>query len=89
MKNIKTYEEWSKSEKPLSEFLTVGDYVDDDIVNFFLECLPPLVWTDKTIQQGEAHDLCDGEFTYSTLLNKKDGSGWFYAGTLPKWKWSN
>lgn len=37
--NIKTYSQWSESRQDLSKFLQIGDIVDEEIVEYFLNAL--------------------------------------------------
>ena len=84
---IKTYSQWSESRKDLSEFLQIGDIVDEEIVDFCLNVLPPKTWNNSIIQIGEAVDFVEGKQTYSTLKNTSDG--WIWAGTCHKGQTEN
>lgn len=73
---IKTYDGWKDSK--LSEYLQIGDLVDEDMFNYFLNVLPPATLTHNIIQIGEAYDHYEGQPTYITL--KRTPEGWEYAG---------
>jgi len=79
--SVKTYEEWDKD---LSEYLDIGDLVDKEMVNYFVETLPPACNRSDLIQIGEPYshkeDPEDGKWkgTYATLC--KTPEGWRYAG---------
>jgi len=66
-KPVKTYSQWSESRQDLSKFLQIGDIVDEEIVEYFLNVLPPKTWNNSVIQIGEACDYVEGKATYSTL----------------------
>jgi len=78
---FKTCEEWNASGKCMDEFLSVGDAVDDDFVDYFLGCVPPKTCTKNIIQIGEPSDTDgNGHFTYSTV--KKFDDLWRYVGDV-------
>lgn len=87
IKTIKTYEQWSESKKDLSEFFQIGDLVDEEIVDFCLNVLPPKTWNNSVIQIGEAVDFVEGKQTYSTLKNTPEG--WTWAGTCHRGQTEN
>jgi hypothetical protein len=79
-KEIKTYVNWKGS---LNEYLKVGDLVDEEMTEYFINVLPPACWRSNLIQMGEPYsDAKDnnGKYraTYSTL--QKTSEGWTYAG---------
>ena len=82
---MKTYKEWNVSKLPLSQFLSIGDEVCEDIAEYFLCCLPPVTWKNNIIQMGEAYShTSNGLPTYLTI--EKSGGSWVYTGikTTPK-----
>jgi hypothetical protein len=81
-RNIKTYQDWEKSELNLSEFLSENDEIDYEIYEHILcEYCPPN-YDDEIIGQcGEAWDERDGVFYYETVKQKDDK--YFYLGILP------
>lgn len=78
---MKTMEGWNRSKTTLSEYLNIGDVVDDKIYGYFFGVLPPATMTETRVQLGEPmrHDR-NGNPMYMTLskINKK----WLYAGVL-------
>jgi hypothetical protein len=72
---IKTYENWNCS---LSEYLQIGDLVDEEMKNYFRDVLPPATCNYNCIQIGEPYSHVDGRATYATL--KRTSEGWAYAG---------
>lgn len=72
---IKRYADW---EGNLDDFLQIGDLVDEEMAEHFINVLPPACWTDSIIQVGEPHNHVDGRATYATL--KRTVDGWAYAG---------
>ena len=77
---FKTAEEWRASRKPLSEFLQVGDHVDEWIANHFLCELPPAYWSGTVLQLGEASGLEEWGYTYLTLSRPSCYAAWEYRG---------
>lgn len=73
---LKKYSDWRGN---LSQFLRIGDVVDQEFVDYFLNVLPPVCWSNFIIQMGEpySHDE-EGYPTYATLKNTLNG--WVYAG---------
>jgi len=71
----------------ISEFLQVGELVDDEMVEYFLNVLPPATWAANLIQMGEAMDHVNGKATYLTL--HKGSEGWEYAGTCHRGQTKN
>lgn len=72
---MKTFENWKGN---LSDYLTIGDEVDEDMVDHFVNVLPPASWRADLVQIGEPHSHVAGRATYPTL-HKKEGR-WLYAG---------
>lgn len=72
---LKRYTDWKGS---LKDFLQIGDEVDEDIVSYFLNVLPPVSWSSTLIQMGEPYSHVGGRPTFATL--KRDGGRWFYVG---------
>jgi len=72
---MKTYENWNCS---LNEYLQIGDIVDEEMADYFIEVLPPATFTNSIIQIGEAYSHVNGRATYSTLKNTSEG--WTYCG---------
>lgn len=74
-KAVKTYANWRGS---LDEYLQIGDLVDEEIADYFIEVLPPATWRADLIQMGEPHSHVGGRATYPTLQRTADG--WKYIG---------
>ena len=86
---MKTFEQWQKSDKHiLSEFLQVGDAVDRDFVDYFIEVLPPACMSLRCIQLGEPsrHDPKTGKPMFETL--QRENYQWIYKGVMctPAWE---
>lgn len=81
---MKTKEGWEKSKQNLTEYLQVGDAVDDEMYYYFIEVLPPACMSSRCVQIGEpyTHSAAGAEFM---TLEKQDGQ-WVYAGikAIPK-----
>lgn len=74
-RTVKTYENW---EGNLDDYLQIGDLVDEEMYEYFLNVLPPAYDTSYILQVGEACDHIDGKATYDTLVCTLDG--WEYRG---------
>lgn len=57
----------------------VGDYVEQEIADWFLNCLPPRTWTTNMIQVGEPYSSVKEGTTYATLVRVTDDI-WEYKG---------
>lgn len=73
--NIKTYDNWTGS---LSEYLNVGDVVDERLVNHFLNLLPPAYNSSILIQYGEPYSYVDNKIVYITFA--KENNNWIFKG---------
>jgi hypothetical protein len=72
---MKRYANWKGS---LNDFLEVGDLVDEEMMEYFINVLPPETFTSSCIQIGEPYSFVAGAETYSTLKWTYDG--WMYCG---------
>lgn len=72
---MKKFDDWHGD---LSEFLDIGDLVDEGFVDHFINTLPPATHKAKLIQLGEPYNNVDGKDTYPTLM--KTPEGWKYMG---------
>lgn len=72
---IKTYKNWKGN---LDEYLEIGDIVDNAMVEYFINVLPPVTMNKNMIQMGETYSYVDGKKIYSTLIKKQDK--WIFAG---------
>lgn len=52
--------------------------VDQEMVDYFLEVLPPAYWSSSIVQMGEPYDHAEEGATYATL--QRTPEGWAYAG---------
>lgn len=79
---IKTKKEWDISGKTLTDYLDIGSEVDDNIVDYFIGVMPPIITNieKRIIQIGEPFDNIDNGYTYATISKNKDGV-WKYKGT--------
>jgi len=83
---IKTLSQWNESKRDLSDFLSIGDLVSEDIADYFLSVLPPVTWTKNAIQLGEPSNFnASGKLTFLTL-EKTDSVLWRYTGIKEKIK---
>lgn len=72
---MKTYADWKGN---LYDYLQIGDIVDEEMVEYFIDVLPPACFNSSCIQMGEPYSHIDGNATYATL-KKVDGE-WVFAG---------
>lgn len=73
---MKTYRDWQNGS--LSDYLQFGDEVDEEMMDYFLNTLPPVTWTSTLVQMGEPYSHVAGRATYATL--RREGGRWYYAG---------
>jgi hypothetical protein len=74
-RKIKTYENWKGS---LSDYLQVGDLIDEELKDHFINVLPPACFSPICIQIGEPYSSINGKSTFSTLARVSEG--WEYRG---------
>ena len=73
------YTEWD------NERIRIGDYVTQDVVDDFMDCLPPACYSSRCSQMGEPYscreDPNTGKFrnTYMTF-SRVSGQIWKYCG---------
>jgi hypothetical protein len=75
---IKTRAGWHDSKLDLGKYLQVGDEVDEEMYDYFLEVLPPIQGP-GLLQISEPNDHINGGATYATL-QRGAGNRWFYRG---------
>ncbi len=76
---MKSYAQWAESRLPLDKFLSVGDVVDEAMVNYFVAVMPPAYMSPHLIQIGEPNSHVDGKATFATI-SKSSPEGWVYKG---------
>lgn len=80
---MKTYKEWMKSDKRFDEYIQPGDEVDEAIVDYFMNVLPPRSMSYGYLQAGEpiAHIRDENgrcRVIYTTFA--KEAGKWYYKG---------
>lgn len=80
----KTLEGWQSTGLNLEDFLSIGDEVDDDMVDYFINVVPPLVHFKSLVQVSEpfsSEKAEDGKYrnTFITFHREHDGH-WHFAG---------
>lgn len=81
---MKTLKNWLETEKNFKDFVQVGEEVDEEMVDYFMNVLPPRSMSAGYLQVGEPYshieDKADGRWkaTYDTFI-KEDGR-WIYKG---------
>lgn len=73
---VKTYEGWKGS---LHKYLEVGDIVDEQIKDHFVNVMPPRLYRQNIIQMGEPYDHVNGKAVYATII--RVNGQWTYKGT--------
>lgn len=82
---VKTYNGWEDSGKNFSDYVKEGDKVDEEMVMYFAEVVPPRTYNKGMIQCGEPYDSAKEGMRYDTfiyLYNDKNYGGevWMYKG---------
>lgn len=74
------YRPKSKWEGSLKDYLNVGDTVDTEMYEYFLDVVTPETDKETLVQIGEPwSETKDGQFTFETL--EKINGVWVYKGT--------
>lgn len=76
---MKTYQGWGEAKVDLSHYLQIGDEVDQEMADYFLNVMPPASYKTNLIQIGEPNSHVNNRATYSTI-HRADGRHWLYAG---------
>ena len=85
VKQVKTLDGWHKSGLPTFEdYCFPGDMVSQDIVDYFINSVPPALMRDTCTQAGEAYSSEpdeDGKHrnTYTTF-HREPGGNWIFDG---------
>lgn len=75
---MKTYKGWPDG-KSLYEYLQVGDQVDEEMYNHFVNVVPPRTFSSDYVQMGEPYSISnEGKSIYATL--EKVSGKWIYRG---------
>lgn len=79
----KTYNAWKDTCLSFGDFCFPGDTVDEETVDYFVDCMPPVSLRSDCTQCGEPHGTEEDEYgvcreTYITF-RKEDGK-WIFAG---------
>lgn len=72
---IKTYDDW---EGPLHSYLRPNDRVDEEMVNHFLNVVPPIVCRQSFVQVGTPYSAVQGKNVFDTFA--KENGDWVYKG---------
>lgn len=75
---MKKLQGWNESTLTLDQYLQVGDSVDEEMADYFVNVLPPATMSGILIQVGEPVSEINGKNTFATLL--KVGNQWVYQG---------
>lgn len=79
---VKTLEGWHKSKfEELTDYLKIGDKVDRNFLDHFINELPPKTLTGEIVQIAEAYSSNrDGRSTYITFAKEEPFGDWYYKG---------
>ena len=79
---MKTYQEWLKTDKNFCDFVEPGNEVDEEMVNYFMNVLPPVNMSFGYLQAGGAynHVVVDGKWTATYITFAKEDGKWIYKG---------
>lgn len=80
---LKTYKDWNTNS--IYDYLKIGDRVDEEMYEHFLNVMPPIVNTSHILQVSEPYDFVDGKPTYMTFV--KEDYFWVYKGNCHKGKY--
>lgn len=79
---MKYFKDWDCN---IKDFLEIGDLVDEEFVNYFINVLPSGTMNNQCIQFGKPYyymeDISTGKLRATFLTLKKTPEGWRYAGT--------
>ena len=81
----KTLKQWEKSGKDLSEFLSPGDWISEDLCNYIAEIVPPCYCSRNFVQGGDPDRSEEDVFFYDTVYMTEDNR-YLYLGILPEFK---
>ena len=82
MGRMKTYKGWERSEKDLSDYLTPGDRIDEDIYNHLASSVPPMFCFWGFVQNGDC-DFEEGGIRFYMTASFENGV-YRYLGILPE-----
>lgn len=80
---VKTYAGWSESGLgSFGDYCTPGDEVDEAMVDYFLEVVPPATFNASLIQCGEpySHEPDEKGRLRPTFITFERRGGWYYTG---------
>lgn len=79
---LKTLKGWRESKADLYFYLNEGNKVDEELIEYTLDTLPPATNTSRCVQMGEPYDHCPttGKGRYATF--HKRGEDWFFSGNM-------
>ena len=83
--SIKTLKQWEKSGKDLSEFLSPGDWISEDLYLYIAEIVPPYYCSRNFVQGGDLIMAEEDVLFYTTVYMTEDNR-YLYLGILPEFK---
>lgn len=88
--DIKTLKGWQASGlKTFTDYVVPGDKVSEDIVNYFINISPPIVWYSLYVQAGSAYEHIRDESgkenpCYLTFKREDNDGEWIFTGICTK-----
>ena len=76
MKSMKDWQE--SSAENFESFFKPGDIVAQDVVDYFANIFPPIIYGSHMMQAGGAIDNINGRDTFTTFI--KENKNWKYVG---------
>lgn len=76
---LKTFANWKGD---LEDYLNIGDTVDEEMVEHFIDVLPPITLTYLLVQAGGPVDFVNGKNTFTTFA--RENGEWVYKGACHK-----
>lgn len=92
---IKTLKGWQSSGlRTFMDYVVPGDKVGEDVVNYFINISPPIIWCSLYVQVGEAYDHIKDESgkeqpCYLTFKREDNNSDWIFTGVCTKYSSDN
>lgn len=81
---MKTRKEWEHQNKDLSEFLSIGDVIDERLYNYIGEVVVPAYWNKNFVQCGDP-ERHEGRTSFHMTACFQNGKC-YYLGILPLFK---
>jgi hypothetical protein len=85
---VKTMSDWKDSGKDFDKYVSIGDEISSELVDYFRNVLPPITDKQSLMQTGDPCDYVLGANTYNTFASHEDPNTgiryWQYCGECHK-----